>query len=61
MTKQEMIQRLSAVCRTMDSGITVTGIKNAANLSGCFSILQEILIDLQNEEKTENNDTSPSK
>ena len=50
MTKQDIIQRINAVCRTMDTGITVTGIQNAANLAGCFSILQEILVAFQNEE-----------
>ena len=47
MTKQDILQRINAVCRTMDTGITITGIKNAGNLAGCFSILQEIIVALQ--------------
>lgn len=50
MTKQEISQRIAAVCRTLDGGITVTGVQNAANLAGCFNILQEIYQDLQIEE-----------
>ena len=50
MTKQEIIQRLNAVCNTMTKDISVEkGIQNYANYTGCFSILQEIIVALQNE------------
>lgn len=50
MTKQEIIQRLNAVCNTMAKDISVEkGIQNYANYTGCFSILQEIIVALQNE------------
>ena len=42
MTKEEMIARLNAVMRTLDTGITVRGVENAGNLSGCFMILSEV-------------------
>lgn len=51
MTKQEIIQRLNAVCKTMANDISVErGIQNYANYTGCFSILQEILAGLQEDE-----------
>ena len=42
MTKDEMIARLNAVMKTLDTGITVRGVENAGNLSGCFMILNEL-------------------
>lgn len=42
MTKEEMIARLNAVMKTLDTGITVRGVENAGNLSGCFMILSEV-------------------
>ena len=36
MKKDEMIARLNAVMKTLDTGITVRGVENAGNLSGCF-------------------------
>lgn len=61
MTKQEIIQRLNAVCNTMAKDISVErGIQNYANYTGCFSVLQEILTALQNDdaEKKETEKTS---
>lgn len=43
MVKNEICQRITAVCRTLDGGITVAGAMNAGNLAGCFTILQETL------------------
>ncbi len=43
MDKNEICQRIDTVCRTLDGGITVSGVRNAGNLAGCFSILQEVL------------------
>lgn len=43
MIKNEICQRIMAVCRTLDSGITVSGVSNAGNLAGCFTILKETL------------------
>ena len=43
MDKNEICQRIDAVCKTLDGGITVSGVKNAGNLAGCFTILQETL------------------
>lgn len=43
MTKDEILQRLEAVCNTLDGGIMVSGVKNASNLAGCYSVLQELL------------------
>lgn len=48
MIKNEVLQRIEAVCRTLDGGITVTGAMNAGNLAGCFTILQETLAMLSN-------------
>lgn len=42
----EIRNRISAVCRTLDT-ITVTGIQNAGNLTGCYSILNDILLALK--------------
>ncbi len=42
MKKEEMISRLNAVMKTLDTGITVRGVENAGNLSGCFMILNEL-------------------
>lgn len=43
MDKNEVCQRISAVMRTLDTGIEVRGATNAGNLAGCFSILNETL------------------
>jgi hypothetical protein len=43
MTKEEICQRIDAVCKTLDGGIVVSGVRNAGNLAGCFTILQETL------------------
>lgn len=43
MDKNEVCQRIETVCKTLDGGITVSGARNAGNLAGCFSILQETL------------------
>ena len=43
MDKNEVIQRMEAVCKTLDGGITVSGAQNAGNLAGCFAILSETL------------------
>lgn len=46
MTMMEIRNRIEAVCRTLDT-ITVTGIQNAGNLTGCYSILNDILLALR--------------
>ncbi len=46
MDKNEICQRIDTVCKTLDGGITVSGARNAGNLAGCFSILQEVLASL---------------
>lgn len=43
MNKNEVCQRLDAVCKTLDGGISVRGVQNAGNLAGCFAVIQEIL------------------
>ena len=43
MSMDEIRSRIEAVCRTLDT-ITVTGIQNAGNLTGCYSILNDILL-----------------
>lgn len=43
MSMFEIRSRIEAVCRTLDT-ITVTGIQNAGNLTGCYSILNDILL-----------------
>lgn len=43
MDKNEVCQRISAVINTLDTGITVTGVQNAGNISGCYVILKETL------------------
>lgn len=53
MIKTEIMQRIDAVCKTLDGGITVSGAQNAGNLAGCFAILQETLNILNNCEITE--------
>ena len=47
MSMMEIRNRIEAVCRTLDT-ITVTGIQNAGNLTGCYSILNDILLALKN-------------
>lgn len=46
MSMLEICNRINAVCRTLDT-ITVTGIQNAGNLTGCYSILNDILLALK--------------
>lgn len=46
MSMLEIRNRIDAVCRTLDT-ITVTGIQNAGNLTGCYSILKDILVALK--------------
>lgn len=53
MVKNEVLQRIDAVCKTLDGGITVSGAQNAGNLAGCFAILQETFAILSNCEITE--------
>lgn len=50
MDKMEILNRVDAVCKALDN-ISVTGIQNAGNLAGCFAILNEIRIALQDEAK----------
>ena len=57
MVKNEVLQRIDAVCKTLDGGITVSGAQNAGNLAGCFAILQETLAILSNCEITEEKET----
>jgi hypothetical protein len=57
MVKNEVLQRIDAVCKTLDGGITVSGAQNAGNLAGCFAILQETLAILSNCEITEKKET----
>lgn len=57
MIKNEVLQRIDAVCKTLDGGITVSGAQNAGNLAGCFAILQETLAILSNCEITEKKET----
>lgn len=42
--KSEIIQRINAVMRTIDGGIEVSGVKNAGNLAGCYQILSEVMM-----------------
>lgn len=51
MDKMEILNRVDAVCKALDN-ISVTGIQNAGNLAGCFAILNEIRIALQDEAKS---------
>ena len=53
MNKKDILQRLEAVCNTLDNGITVSGVKNAANLAGCYTVLQEVIVALNNYEIVE--------
>lgn len=57
MIKNDVMQRIDAVCKTLDGGITVSGAQNAGNLAGCFAILQETLAILSNCEITEKKET----
>lgn len=41
--KNDVLQRIDAVCKTLDGGIAVSGAQNAGNLAACFTILQETL------------------
>ncbi len=43
MDKNEICMRIDSVCRTLDGGITVSDVRSAGNLAGCFSILQDTL------------------
>lgn len=60
MNKKDILQRIEAVCNTLDNGITVSGVKNAANLAGCYTVLQEVMTALNNcdiiEQNKETND-----
>lgn len=42
MDKNEVLQRIDAVCKNLDGGITVSDVRSAGNLAGCFAILQEV-------------------
>lgn len=57
MIKNDVMQRIDAVCKTLDGGIAVSGAQNAGNLAGCFAILQETLAILSNCEITEKKET----
>lgn len=50
MEKVEILNRVDAVCKALDN-ISVMGIQNAGNLAGCYTILNEIRIALQDEAK----------
>lgn len=43
MDKNEVCMRIDSVCKTLDGGISVSDVKSAGNLAGCFAILQETL------------------
>lgn len=43
MDKNEILQRIDAVCKNLDGGITVSDVRSAGNLAGCFAILSETL------------------
>lgn len=49
MDKKEIMHQIDAVCKALNN-ITVTGIQNAGNLAGCYSVLQDVLAALQKEE-----------
>lgn len=55
MNKKDILQRIEAVCNTLDNGITVSGVKNAANLAGCYTVLQEVMATLNNYDIIEQN------
>lgn len=57
MIKNDVMQRIDAVCKTLDGGIAVSGAQNAGNLAGCFAILRETLAILSNCEITEKKET----
>lgn len=42
MDKNEVMRRINAVMKTLDTGIEVRGVQNAGNLAGCFEILNEV-------------------
>lgn len=42
MDKNEVMRRINAVMKTLDTGIEVRGVQNAGNLAGCFAILDEV-------------------
>lgn len=48
MDKNEVCMRIDSVCKTLDGGITISDVKSAGNLAGCFAILQETLAFLIN-------------
>lgn len=50
MNKIEILNKINVVCNALDN-ISVMGIQNAGNLAGCFTILNEIRIVLQDEAK----------
>lgn len=43
----ELYQKLQQVCTALDN-TTVTGIKNLSNIAGCYAILNEIMVGMQN-------------
>lgn len=51
MDRMEILNRVDAVCKALDN-ISVTGVQNAGNLAGCFAILNEICVALQDEAKS---------
>ncbi len=48
MDKNEILHRIDAVCKNLDGGITVSDVRSAGNLAGCFAILSETLSFLTN-------------
>lgn len=56
MQKNEICERLEAVCKALDN-VAVSGVQNVSNIAGSFAILNEILIRLEKEPVTEGKDT----
>lgn len=52
MDKNEVMRRINAVMKTLDTGIEVRGVQNAGNLAGCFAILEGVAKYLSNCEIT---------
>lgn len=50
--KEEILQKLDAVCKALNN-ISVVGINNAANLAGSYSVLQETISMINNLEVKE--------
>ena len=53
MNKNELLQRLDSVCNALNN-ISVTGVNNAANLAGCYSVIQETMNKLGDYELVKN-------